>query len=372
MSGKCRVLEESGLATALEITFTGEPLTNAPRVEKLTRGPAKISITERDRRLIFVNRHIEQAAAFLECLYNVDLATEEIEVKYEGETPEEEDQIDVKSLKMGTRESALPLTFDMITRALMAAETADGPRFQSTLAKAARTALFSKLYIDSFRYSFLLIEAIYGAGQFKKAGLSKALKEHGDFVAIVRAAIADQPLSASKGSNDTAKLLAGNPTAEDVIDHLVKKRGFYFHGNIKRKDAWQPDQQDNANDLAFLAVSIAQGIAQQSADPIFAAEFGKRHFQDAVNAGASIVFEIKFQFRDPEEEFSRTGAMNIRTPGTKVTGKQANAIAAQFLYQFDHDAPVSALESAICTVQGTGQKVFDITFHVQPRKHEDG
>jgi hypothetical protein len=129
------------------------------------------------------------------------------------------------------------------------------------------------------------------------------------------------------GNSDTEALLARKPSAEEVIDHLVEKRGFYFHGNVKRKDAWKPDEQGPAEALALLTVGIAQQIAQEAAAPIFDNAFAKRHFQDAMNAGASIVFEVRFHFREPMEKFSRDGMLRIKTPGTRVTGKQANAIA---------------------------------------------
>ncbi len=364
MSGKCRVLEESGRAKALQITFAGEPLTYAPHIEELQEGPTKFAITGRDNRLPFVKRQLEQAAAFLECLYNIDLATDQIKVQYEGETPEEEEKIAVKGMSIGAQERPLPLTFDMLTRALMASEKRDGPKFQATLVKAARTALFSQLYIDSFRYSFLLIESLFGEGQFKKAGLKASLKNSAAFVAIVRKVVADVMPPRGPHQSDTMALLAAKPSPEQVIDHLVEKRGFYFHGNIKRKDAWKPDEQGQAEALALLAVGIAQEIGQEAAAPIFETQFGQRHFKDALNAGAKIVFEIKFHFREPEEPFTRDGVLRITTPGSKVTAKQANEIAQQFLRHFEQGAPVAALKEASCTVQATGQKVFDINFYV--------
>ena len=312
---------------------------------------------------MLVKRHIEQAAAFLECLYNIDLVTDKIEATYEGETPEEEDKIAIKGLKIGKVNKPLPLTFDMLTRAFMAAEEEDGPRFQSTLVKAARNALFSEQYIDSFRFSFLLMESLYGDGQFKNAALKGALKGSAGFVAIIEKVL-KEPIPPKKNQeSDTSDLLANSPCANDVISHLVDKRGFYFHGNRKRQDAWQPHEQDQAEHLALLAVGIAQEIAQEAAAPIFNAEYGLRHFENAMNAGAKIVFEIKFKFREHDEQFSRDGVLHINTPGTKVTGKSANAVAQQFLQHFDHHSPVAALERALCVVQGSDQKVFEITFH---------
>ena len=363
MNGTCRLVEEDGKAVALEIVFAGEPVKYSPLVEDLD-GPIKFSITGRDDRLIFVKRHLEEATAFLECYHNIELATDDIAVAYAGETPEEEALIDIKSFTMGRHEVTLPLSFDMITRALMAAETIDGPKFEATLTKNARNALSAQQFIDSFRYSFLLIESHYGEGQFKKAGLIAALSKNAAFADIVRFAVRDAIPAKPGHQSDTATLLSTKPTTEAVIAHLVEKRGYYFHGNVKRKDAWKADDQRQAEALALLAIGIAQLIAQQAAAPMFADELNKRHFDDAMKAGAEIVFEVKFKFREPDEPFVRNGQINIRTTGTKVTGRQANSIAQQFLRQFEYDAPVASLETAECSVRGSGQKVFEMKFLV--------
>lgn len=363
--GTCRVVEENGRAKALEIVFTDQPLTFAPHIEELTEGPAKISITSRDQRITFVKRQLDEAMAFLHCFHDINLKTDEIEVKYEGETPEEEKQIAVKAMSIGKHKPPLQLTFDMLTRAIMAAEKSDGPKFEATLASTARKALSEQQFINSFRYSFLLIESLYGEGQFKSAGLKSTLKGNAGFVEIVKAALNDPIKPRPEHTSDTSALLSGTPIADDVVDHLVDKRGFYFHGNVKRRDAWKPEEQGAAEALALLAISIAQLIAQQAAAPMFEESYAKRHSEDAIKAGAKIVFQIKFKFREPEEKFQREEQMNFQLPGTKVTPRMALTVAQAFFQNFEHSLPIAALESAECTVQGSGEKVFDIQFHTK-------
>lgn len=366
--GKLRVIEKDGYAKALELTLEKQPIEYAPHLQQHSEGEAVATITGRDHRMIFVKRQLDDAATFLECIHDIELITDEIHAKYEGETPEEEVQIAIKSASKGRHEAALPLPFDMLTRAIMAADKHEGPRIEATLAGSARKALRTQEFINSFRYSFLLIESRYGEGQFKKAGLQAALKANQEFRDIVEFAIKDVIPAKDDRTSDTAKLLAAKPTADDVIDHLVEKRGFYFHGNVKRKDAWKPDEQGTAESLALLAIGIVLNISMKAAGPMFAPELEKRHFEDAMRAGATIVFEIKFKFREPEEKFDREHQININMPGTKVTPRSAFAIAQHFLQLFQQNQPASALREAQCTVQGTEQKVFDLEFHAT----EDG
>jgi hypothetical protein len=361
--GKLRVIEEDGYAKAIELTFEKQPLEYAPHLQQHGEGETVATITGRDHRLIFVKRQLDDAATFLECIHDIELITDEIDANYEGETPEEEAKIVIKSLSTGRHNPALPLSFDMLTRAIMAADKHDGPRFEATLAGSARKAVQAQEFINSFRYSFLLIESLYGEGQFKTAGLQATLKANQEFRNIVEFAIKDVIPAKDDHNSDTAKLLAAKPTADEVINHLVEKRGFYFHGNIKRKDAWKPDEQGAAASLSLLAIGIVTEISMKAADRMFNPEFEKRHFEDAISAGATIVFEIKFKFREPEEKFASEHKININMPGTKVTPRSAFAVAQHFLQLFQHNQPVSALSEAKCTVQGTGQKVFDLTFY---------
>lgn len=366
MGGTCRVIEKDGLAEALEVTFTNEPVTNAPLVTELTQGEAQAQITHRDARIIFLKHHLDDAIAFLECFHNIKLATDEITAKYEAETPEEENHIPVHSFTSGRREQVLPLAYDMLTRALMTAETKEGPHFETKLLSSARELLSEKRFIDSFRYSFLLAEALFGEGQFKTKGLQDAFKKNPVFVGMVAAALADHIPARNDKTSPTAKLLAMTPSPETVIDHLVEMRGFYFHGNRKRKDAWSAAEQEQAEALAYLAVVIGQEIVKDASAPIFEENLAQRHFENAMNAGAEIVYQIQFEFQEPDEPFIRRGAMEIRTPGTKVTPRGANEIAREFLNRFQYNAPVAGIHRASCVVKGSGQKVFDLTFHQQP------
>ncbi len=369
--GVCRVVEEYGRAKALEVVFANQPLTYAPHIQNLAEGPVKMSITGRDHHMSFVTRQLNEAMAFLRCFYEIDLAVEEIEAKYEGETPDEEGEIAVKAMSVGRHKPPLPLTFDMLTRAIMAAEKANGPKFEATLASASRKALFEQQFINSFRYSFLLIESLFGEGQFKTAGLKAALKSNAEFVAIVDAALKERIKPKPEHTSDTSILLSGAPSAGDVIDHLVEKRGFYFHGNVKRKDAWKPEEQGSAEALALLAISVVQLIAQRAAAPMFEEIYSKRHLEDARKVGAVIVFQIKFKFRAPEERFQREHQLRISLPGTKVTPKMSLTVAQHFLQHFEFTLPVAALESAQCTVENSGERVFDIQFHTKDRAVQD-
>jgi len=361
--GTCRVIEEAGLAKALEIIFTNQPIGYAPHIEKQAENRTQVSV--RDPLWFFVKQQLDGAMAFLHCFHDITLATEEVETKYEGETVDEEKQIAVKSMARTAKDSPIPLSFDLLTRAIMAAEENSTPKFEATLARAASKALSEQQFINSFRYSFLLIESLYGEGQFKSSRLKEVLKNNVIFKEMVETTLLDPVVMRPQYTSDTAILFASAPGADKVIDHLVEKRGFYFHGNIKRKDAWRPEQQQVAEALAMFAISIVLLITREASTPMFDESFAKQHYENAKEKGAIIVFQIKVTYRDSVSDFQGSHQLDVNMPGTKATSRMALDVAKLFLEKFEYDQPLARLERAECTVQGSAEKVFDIQFHTQ-------
>lgn len=366
MNGQMRVICAGTKATGFEVTFTGQSVDVAPHVQRHNGGGVAASITMRDSLLPFVRMRLERTLDFLKCYFAVEISFGEIDAWYEAETPEEEGRIPISHRSLRKNKTSLHMPYDLLTRALMAAEKGEAPAFEATLLDAARAAMLQGRFIDSFRYSFLLIEALYGEGKFKSAQLKGALKANAEFKALVAEAMKERlPLKRPRNS-DTERLLSQAPDAEAVIDHLVDRRGFYFHGNRSRKDAWKPHEQESAEPLCLLALAIAMLISHHAAAPMFDEALSELHFANAKDTGAIMTMKVDFHFRDPAEAFDRTDSINIRVPGTKLTPKLAAYVAKHFLERFADVAPMSDLKSAHCTEQETGQKVFDLTLHVGP------
>jgi hypothetical protein len=365
MGGEFRVVSRNGKATAFEITFAGRSVDLAPTAKQHKGGDVKLSIITRDTLLPFVKMQLEKAFTYLRCYFDVEVLIGEIEIKYSGETEEEEKQIKVKGVSVKREKKPLSIRYDLLTRAIMAAEVGQAPEFEATLVSAARTAMLQERYVDSFRYSFLLIESLYGNGKSRTAQLKEALTNSSEFMSLVTTALKLRMAPKRPRNSDTEKFLAASPRAEAVVDHLVEKRGFYFHGNVKRKNAWQPHKQETAEALALLSLEIAMLISHAAAAPMFDETFSQRHFDDAKRVGAIMTMSVRFRFREPDDILDRNESMNISVPGTKATPRMAVYVAKNFLARFEEVAPFAELKSATCTVKETGQKVFDIRFQIE-------
>ncbi|MDE0033932.1 MAG: hypothetical protein OXU75_12480, partial [Deltaproteobacteria bacterium] len=242
MTGSLRPVTVDDRIVAFEISFGGQDTELAPALQEAEDDDVKAHIIGRDKLLPFVKMQIDDAFAYLQCYFDVDIATDEMEVRYIAESDDEERNIRIKSFKVSRNEFTPTIPYDMFTRAMMAAERAPAPRVESGLLKMARTELIQERYIDSFRYSFLLIEAIYGDGNFRTSQLKTVLKRSPDFSKIVSTALNERIPPKHHTTSDTERLLAGAVTVDTVIDHIVDKRGFYFHAVVSdtfhSKNSW--------------------------------------------------------------------------------------------------------------------------------------
>lgn len=362
MGGQFRPIEENGLVSSVEFAFAGQPLDLSPVLSTEHEGRSVGTITGRDKLLPEVQSRLRRAFAYIQCFFDVELEAEAFNAEYEGETAEERAAIQIHSLGYANSHRTRYITYDFLTRALMRAEVEDeSPTFEATLLHAARTELFEKNYIDSFRYSFLLIEAIYGGGQYQNHQLRRQLTGDRQFIDAVAAALAEIEPSSIRHHSDTLELLLADPSPDEVVRHLVSKRGFYFHGNRSRPGAWRPDQQEHAEAVANLAINILLKITSDAAAGLFADELSQQHWEQAKKAGAIMTLKATFTYSEEGEDFDRPGELRMNVPGTKVTRRMAMEAAKNFLATFEHETPTAYLKRVTCTAPD-GQPVFDMRF----------
>jgi hypothetical protein len=358
--GTLRLLPGDSNITGIEITCDNQPLDYAPSLIANEKDTPRTTISSNDIRISFVKIMLKSMIAYLQCYFDVSISFSDIEVAFLPEHECEKAKIVIQSMKIERAYPPSPISFDLITRAIMASEKSSGPQFEAALVNIARDSKKEGRFIDSFRYSFLLIESFYGAGKFKKNHLKEELKANREFVSMVEEALADPFKSARSGGSKIESLTQDASKPNDLIDYIVDQRGFYFHGNVSRKDAWKPQEQSEAELLCELALRIAMLIAQNSTQAMFEDELSSRHYSDAKKVGAIMSFQVDFVFRDYHEKINQKSRVIFSIPGTKPTPRMAQYIASQFLSNFEENAPMASLVSARCIIEGTSQTIFEL------------
>lgn len=360
------VEEQDGLATSLVFEFAKQPIDYAPRLVVPPEGGTP-TITVNDIRLDVLRRQLAQGVSYLQALFQVEVNFENINARYMPENDDEKERLDVTSFSSGLKTSPTSLSFDLLSRAMIAseggAESVDP--FYATMAIAGRGALFERKYIDSFRFSFLLIDYLCGNGKIKKEHLKQEFLKNTDLVAAIEQAQRDFVLK-NGALTATSTLLETPNNVEAIVDHLVDQRGFYFHASSKRKDGWKPHEQQHARDLAWLGMAVVHDLGGRFSAPIFDDRTTEQFISRSKTAGAFTMVNITFDYRSRSENFDRKGGMNIPVIGTQITLDVASGLAKDFFERFTYASPDAGIRKATAVNSSTGEKVFEMEFFDAP------
>ena len=240
--------------------------------------------------------------------YDIDMDVDEIQCWYEPETEQERQQLvnEIQGIGFGKTEKVSVIPHECIAAALFAAEAENAPFLAADLSMMARRAIKNERYIDSFRYSFLLIEFLFGDGQFKKEKLKQKFKANRKFRSMVRMALDDPVLLGGPASIEVNSLLKRVTSVDEAIDFIVDRRGFYFHGNIKRPSTWKSHQQEDAKALGFLAMAITKQVSRDETNSIYSDVSWQRYRKSAESQAAILAAKIRFILYDPSDNCERS------------------------------------------------------------------
>jgi hypothetical protein len=361
--GKLVPLERENLVIGFQISFTGQPVEYAPQFMVGSNRIHNLN-TENDPLRGRVQAFFENSFSYLQCYFDIRPKIKEIESFYEPENDDEKKRINVNNLKFNTNNAIpLPLNYSLLTRAFFAGEVDDAPQFDAALVAAARDAMKQERYIDSFRYSFLLIEATFGNGKFKNKDLVSALSSSMEFKKLVEFSLSSRLKPKINSNIKIEQMLSSSPSIDVICKLLVNERGKYFHGNRRRAGSWRANDQAEAETLALFALEIATGLAQRAAGRMFDDNLGSRHFESAVRSEAVMKLKIVYEYSEPgkSEIFSRTVIVNV--PGNKFTSQLPTYVAKESLEIFDRVSPVGGIRKMTCYDESTGEKLYEfVTF----------
>ena len=358
--GTVTLVENEGLVSGVRISFSGQSVDLAPTLTKLDQGRLKANITFRDGALHKdVEQRLHQALSFVQCFFPIELALGAVKTEFEAEDDSEKASIELHEFSRRNQTHTTEISFDMFSRAMWASDDGFDASFIASLNVQARNSLSEERYINSFRYSFMAIEAEYGNGQFKSDKLKVALKNASDFRRVLAKGIKASRAMPSRTRTSSDDIVESGDI-DAVIDHIVDRRGHYFHGNRKKRDAWLPNEQGEAEALAILGVNVLSAIAVEHAAPMFDNKLSKRHYDEAVWSRAQVTLVVIFHYRRRNMPFLDRGKLQMNYPGNKPSPLMGLDALKNFIAEFEKGDPLCELVDAKCIDQATGFEVFKI------------
>jgi len=312
---------------AITVSFSGQPTNLAPRVDDAGNMPRVQIGGVLEQRARHIVRRFQD---FISLYFQVEVDLDQFDYSYEPENNEERKSMDLFGFTMKREETPSVIPFSMMAQALLATESDEDPSYVATLLRMGRRSLRDEQSIEAFRYFFMLFEAIFGDGKFKKEALEHAFLTNESFVSAIETSLEELQNDSIKRSSPARRLLSDLPNAANVISLLVERRGFYFHGNIRRAGSWHPDRQKDAEALAWLAGDIATEVAGNFSGPMHAEDMNTRYKSAAAIKGALMNIQVQFGI-EAEGDKPEVRTMSFDVPGTILTSDMAVSVLKNVL-----------------------------------------
>ena len=354
-NGTFCVIRENRLATAFEVQLDADSEDLLDSGRQLSH---KILKKWNDMR-----RYFGRLKVYIQCVAEINYDPLEVKLIFEPENDEEKD-ISLQEMVIVRNELQKRkrlLSFETLCGIAIGSigETKRNDYFIGELKNLSLRAEKEGRYIDSFRYGFLLIDALYGKGKFKTKDLQNALKSNREFVDIVNDARVLEREKIGHLNDDTEKLLCGDCMDGELIDHLVVKRGHYFHGRRGvQRDLVLTDEEGKT--LCRFVSEITNLICKEKLKQVLTEE-SWNIYENSTRASGNTV-KLQFEATIIEKESGdRIKSYDLcEQPGSLNNEWNRLYWAYDALTSLTVDGDKHEVETIVGREQGSGEFVFSV------------
>jgi hypothetical protein len=215
----------------------------------------------------------------------LDIDVDQPAVDYFFETDEENSKVDAlgHALKRRPREelNIAARAPDMLVRCTLARSKFGDYEVPFEFFRRGDDDCYNERYIEAFVNFFFTLEYLFGEGQYT----SRQLKTNFMGAAALKTAISEAKQQADKlGSsgqwNPQIAVKYCGLSPKQIIEELIRLRGFLHHQSFKRRDNWNPGvQRDFEIDARFLFLTCQSVLSTICIDILFA-EDARKEFLD--------------------------------------------------------------------------------------------
>ena len=344
------------LATAFEVSFPVEGSKFAESNSELSQNTLQ--------QWAEMRRYFARLKGYIQCVAEINYVPVEVELMYEAETDEEKASVSVDKVILtrgAIRKRKGIITYETLCGAAIGSlgEKQSNHHFIGELKNLSRRAEREGRYVDSFRYGFLLLDALYGKGQFKTTNLKTALKSEQALMDMVRDVRLQMREKIERIDDPTERILCGAFSDSEVIDHLVMMRGRYFHG---KKGAlmdldWANEEGRN---LCRFVNELTDIICREELRNVLSEESWDIYEKGARKSGKLVEIKLEAKIWDKNQGERILSHDICEKVGS--TGNELNRIhwACQALMSLTVDDNTQEVESIVGRERHSGLFIFSI------------
>ena len=223
--------------------------------------------------LPWIQRELRAIQGMLSLFGLRSIGLENPEVEWLPETDAERAELQLQSLKKEVKpapdEEIEPLSFDLIARAVLAADRATQVDTPLNFFRRGMLDIYQHEYIEAIYDFYFVLETVFGEGNFKNAAVADAFLASTQLRSCVQRALEDPgPLMThNPKTREKFNQVYGPLSVEEAVEKIISLRGYLHHHTEKRRNAWHPDEQNYYEVDALFLQSIAFNVAFSFAEP---------------------------------------------------------------------------------------------------------
>ncbi len=265
---------ENETISQLMITAPANEAGDIPVVIENPTAGVKTHINVPSPCFLFVQKEVRAIEVLLSVfgLHSVDLKNFEIEWLPENAEEKKKLKIDRFETHRGEMNASdLPfLPFDLLARSIIAADDAAEVETSLSFFRKGLIDISEERYIEAFYDYYFFLESFFGEGKTKNQAVKEVFEKSTPLRNCIEKILRGPDSELMIGTNHYGRFLQKfkNKTAEEIIEHMVKLRGYLHHHSAKRRDAWHPDDHGRFELDALLLHNIAYRIAMDTVIPL--------------------------------------------------------------------------------------------------------
>lgn len=191
---------------------------------------------------------------------------ERFEIEWFPDNDEEKENLKLFSYKREPRSlephEIRQLPVDIIARAALSEPDLYGIKTILNFFRRGRASFFEKEYISSIYQFYFIIESLYADGKFRRKGTVKSMLESKEFMQCLltttdwESSFAYEPLA----DINSVKARYGSLGPKELVEKIFDTRGFLHHHSPKRRDIWNPENQERFKVDAMFFEALAFNI----------------------------------------------------------------------------------------------------------------
>lgn len=204
-------------------------------------------------------------------LHNIEL--ERPMVEWLPESEEERKLLHIykyqEELKGLTNDEIMPLSFDVIARAVIASDAATDIEVPLNFFRRGMLDVYTGNYIEAIYDFYFVLENQFGNGKFKTAAVSDEFLKSEQLISCVQRSLSDpgKVITNQVSINEQFRKVYGKANVEESIRNFVKLRGYLHHHTSKRRDIWNPEDQGRYEMEALFLQSVTYNVGFEISKP---------------------------------------------------------------------------------------------------------